>query len=531
LLNKIGDETRELRPIDISSYILADLYEQAKTMGNISKCVVTVPAYFTENQVAATGRAVELAGFKMDKTLNEPVAAAYAYQQTYGKGVDDTYLIIDFGGGTLDISMLEHEDGILEVKTYSGNNFLGGENVNDLLYYHFVNMLNKNNIKLETETMKLSLRSFVEKFKIALCDKQNENENEDCEYEKTFWLDGNKSYNFTLKTSEFNDVCKPVFDQVKEYINGKEEGIISKYKKTGGDIKNVSKVLFVGGSSRIPAIRMMVGDIFGKKKLDYSLNADTCVAEGAAYFSASCAGYLGDSGLHLVDAVPTPLGICVGEDQFVVILEADKAVPASGSQIFTTQYDNQSVVSIRVAQGFRFSFKDNNLLGQFNLQILKPGPRGVPQIEVTVHMDKDRNISVTAKDLNTGTKQDITFKSEDVSLSSEEISRMKADREKNAKHDEKLKERYEARQKLESYIYETRKSIESLGVDLKSEVEIHLNAAENWLKSEKESADGEEFKEELEKLKSVVESLVSPQEKGDIPMEDIPTKEDVREEL
>lgn len=522
--NKIGNDVRYVRPIDLSKMVLTDIYNEVSKKGKISKVVVTVPAYFTENQVAATLRAAENAGLKIDKTLNEPVAAAYAYQQKNpDKKKESKYVIIDIGGGTLDISLLEHDDGILEVKTYSGNNFLGGENVNDTLFNHFQKQLTKAGYELTSETEKLSLRSFVEEFKITLCNKQN-NEGGKAEYKRVWYFGNGQSHTFELTIDEFNKICKPVFDQVKFYINGKNEGIIEKYNGMGGKTEDIDRVLFVGGSSRIPYIREMVSELFPGAIMDYSLNADTCVAEGAAYFAANLAGYTSGA-LHLVDVVPIPIGICVGEDQFVHILEADKAVPASGSQIFTTQYDNQTMVSIKVAQGMRYAFKDNNLIGAFNLEILKPAPRGVPQIEVTVHMDKDRNISVSAKDLGTNKEQKIEWKSEDYSSSKEAQAEMKAQAEIYAAADAELKARYEAKSELESFIEKTRAATQNANIDVKSELELHFSSAENWLNTEKETADAEMITNELNKLKEVVGSILEPGHAQDV------KKEDVREEL
>lgn len=525
LLNRIDDDVRYLLPVDISACILRDLNEHAKKLGDVKMTVITVPAYFNESQVTATGQAAKRAGMEMNRTMNEPVAAAYAYQQKSGKNESDKYLIFDLGGGTLDISLLEYENKILEVMTYSGNNFLGGENVNDSLYEHFAKeLLKERSYKIVDETEKLSLRSFVEDFKITLCNMQNSEPKGDAVHEKTWYYGKGESYLFKLNHSGFNRACMGVFNDIRKCIDGKEEGIIQRYEEMGGDIKTITKVLFVGGSSRLPYVRKMVAEIFPFAKMDFSLNADTCVAEGAAYFAASCAGYIGDS-LHLVDVVPIPIGICVGEDQFVYILEADKAVPATGSQIFTTQYDNQQMVSIQVAQGMKFSFKENHKLGSFNLQITKPAPRGVPQIEVTVHMNQERTIAVTAKDLATGTVENVEFKKEQITMTKEEEEELRAQRDVLEAEYKACQKIHNAKVEANAFIEETRKAFKEKSIDLKSEAELHLSSFESFLSSESD-VDADMIMKELESVKAAIAALGEKE-----PTAEKLEKEEVREEL
>lgn len=538
-------ETRHVKPIDASSEILKYIYKVAQSYSSkIDSCVVTVPAYFTENQVKATNLSAELAGLTLSRTMNEPVAAAYAYQ-IKNPSSNDTFLVIDIGGGTLDISVLEHDDGILEVRTYSGDNFLGGENVNDALEAEFVRQLKNSGHVLVDQGDKVRLRAFVEDFKIMLCNMQNKADNldngsyddieitkdgDDIFYENTFYVTEDAGVNLRLTIGQFNAAIQPVLNRVRKYITDEKEGIIGKYKAIGGSKNNISKVLFVGGSSRIPAIRRMVGDIFGYNKLNFDLNADTCVAEGAAWYSANLAGFLDEkTSLYLVDVVPMHVGICVNEDVFESILEMNQTIPATGSKTFTTAYDMQERVSIQVGQGLRYSFKDNNLLGKFDLHIKNPGPRGVPQIEVTVSMDKDRNVHVKAMDKATGLEEKITFTRNDTSLSAEQISKMKKDKEDNEEKDREMKERYDERSKLEAYIDGLKKRIVSdktLSSENVSKIDKMIGSVNSWLQSEKDVADKLAFMEKFESLKNEVEPLLKGEEKVGEKFE-----EKVREEL
>ncbi|KAM0686130.1 ATPase with role in protein import into the ER [Conglomerata obtusa] len=528
-----GKVVQKVRPIDASKFVLQALYQAAKKYSSeIATVVVTVPAYFTENQVKATSNAVDFSGITLTRTMNEPVAAAYAYQMKEGRRKDDKYFVFDFGGGTLDISALEYEDEVLEVRTYSGDNFLGGENVNDCLFNYFSNKIIKEyNNDFNDMTDRLRLRAFVETFKIALCEKQNAEPKANVSHTAEFYVTEDDMIEFTLSTKQFNDICMPVFNRVKKYIKGGEEALITKYEKLGGSINSISKVLFVGGSSRIPYIRKMLGEIFGEKKLYYGLNADTVVAEGAAWYSAALAGYLDEkTSLHLVDVVSANIGICVGEDEFHPILEMDTTIPAKGTKIFTTAYDMQDRVSIQVAQGLRFSFKDNNHLGTFDLIIKNPGPRGVPQIEVTVSMDKDRNVHVKAMDKATNLEEEIIFKSDDCSLTPDEITQMKKDREANLEKDNELRERYEEKRKLENYIDSCKARMEGISDENKTRVDKIILGAQAWLKSEKDAADKYAFTEKYESLKEEIEPLLKKEpgfEKGFEKGED----EKIREEL
>ncbi|KAM0677696.1 Stress-70 protein [Binucleata daphniae] len=534
--DKDGKVIQKIRPVDASKYILQALYEAAKKYNQvISSVVVTVPAYFTENQVKATSNAVEFAGIKLTRTMNEPVAAAYAYQMKEGSRKDHKYIVFDLGGGTLDISVTEYEDEVLEVKTYSGDNFLGGENMNDCLFNYFMREIETKKGKAMTrETDKLRLRNFVESFKITICEMMNVDSDKyykNVSHAAEFFITEDDFIEFEMSTAKFNEVCAPVYKRVKHYIDDEEEGVIHKYKKLGGSIKEISKVLFVGGSSRIPHIRKIVGDIFGYEKLYYGLNADTVVAEGAAWYSASLAGYLDEkTSLHLVDVVSADIGICVSEDEFHSILDRDTTIPAKGTKIFTTAYDMQDRVSIQVAQGLRYSFKDNNHLGSFELKIKNPGPKGVPQIEVTVTMDKDRNVKVKAVDKATNEEEKVEFIRDDISLTPDELKQMKIDYENNKEKDNEIRERFEEVKRLESFVDGVKAKLASIkNEDVKKRIQGIIGGAESWMKTEKNNADKAMIKEKHDALKEDIEAILREEE--GVKEEILMKEEKVREEL
>ncbi|KAM0673885.1 hypothetical protein GVAV_002723 [Gurleya vavrai] len=525
---------QKVRPIDASKFILQALYEAARKYSeNIATVVVTVPAYFTENQVKATSNAVEFSGIKLTRTMNEPVAAAYAYQIKEGSKKDDKYFVFDFGGGTLDISALEYEDDVLEVRTYSGDNFLGGENVNDCLFNYFL----KEVPELKTESERLRLRNFVEKFKIKLCEEQLKSK-ANVSITEEFALTEDEIIELSLDTKKFNEICMPVFKKVEKYLLDEEEGVVEKYKKLGGSKSQVSKVLLVGGSSRIPFVRKILENIFGKEKLYTDLNADTVVAEGAAWYSANLAGYLDEKdSLMLVDVVSANIGICVSEDEFHAILEMDTTIPAKGTKVFTTAYDMQDRVSIQVAQGQRAAFSQNQKLGVFDLVIAKPGPRGVPQIEVTVSIDKDRNVHVKAVDKETNKEEEVKFHRDDCSLTADEILRMKKDKELNKEKDEELLKRFESKRNLENYVYSAKGLIKEKKIVDERVIGI-VDEVESFLKIKGSSAEREEFENKLKDLKVEVDPFLNEamknygQKNEEFKKEDFKGEEEkIREEL
>ncbi|EJW02229.1 hypothetical protein EDEG_03347 [Edhazardia aedis USNM 41457] len=535
--DKNNNLLKEVSSIEASTEVLTKIYNEVKRLyeGRIRMCVVTVPAYFTENQVISTRNAAMITGLPNVLTMNEPVAAAYCYQVANPQEEDCIKLVFDMGGGTLDISIVEYDDQFMMSKIYAGDNYLGGENVNDELYKHFLSEITRSGEAMTTSGP-VRLREFVEKFKIALCDKQNSlGKGEDAVHSDTFNVNSNLTLNFTMKTSEFDRICAPVFDRVAKYLSAdKAEGILCKYKDNLGDPKDIKKVLFVGGSSRIPAIRKLLSDTFPHAEMNYSLDADKCVAQGAALYAAKKCELLGQGkDITLVDVISMPIGICVGENEFVAILDQHQSIPAKGDKIFTTSVDMQKRVSIKVAQGLRFGFSDNKYLGEFELEIDQPAPKGVPQIQVALKMDKDRVLEVTARDTKSDKSANIVFNRSNHDLSNEEINRMKAEREAKKAEDDMLRIRYEARNKLDSYMDAVQQRLMSPNVkdDVRVKVDKALQDAKAWFKNNKDSATTEMILGEFENLKNTVEPLLTGAEKEPKPEYEKPTQEKVREEL
>lgn len=477
----------------VLSHLLKIVYEKYGEE-NIASVVVTCPAYFSETQVEATKHAAQIAGISISRTLNEPVAAAYGFECLGQDEKHETpYLVFDFGGGTLDISICDYADGVLEVLCYSGDNFLGGENINDLLYKHFRNILEKQKVKLN-ETELLRLRIFTEDFKIALCSKQLEEPDTDVEYSDDFVYFSELSQKFTLKSSEFKKICSSIIQTIQEQIDGKNVGVISKYlsKSAGKSKDSIKKVLLVGGSTRVPFVRELLAENFGKEKISSALNADTSVAEGAALFAASELGWLkGDSPI-LADVVPMNIGICVQENTFEKIVDMESTIPATASKIFTTSRDNQREVRIRIAQGVRYNYSDNHHLGEIRLHLSENAPAGIPQINVEISIDQKRNVTVTATDMKTNKKEEIVIIPRDYELSAERVQEMLKDADMNSAADEKLKKKDEAVRELEEYLKTTNSLVQGtkLEEDAKNQVYKSIIAIEDFIKDAKNPMSG-----------------------------------------